>query len=193
MAPRTAILPCSRARQKLVRFLPSHSFALLASFFTASHLLSIDLLPLIVLHDALLLHTLLDLPRHALQIDIIRDEHVIRVRDRHHLIAGARRVARTVVIPQDGIRNSVRVDHRRRENATRTRRSPSGRVDAALRTAGGIRHATARRAEVALRGIVVSLQGVRVVPQRSHDEVRAKERRCACRYGAGALIERGVC
>lgn len=164
MAPRTAILPRSRARQKLVRFLPTHSFAFLTTFFTAAHLLNIDLLPLIVLHDAPRLHALLDLLRHALQIDIVRDEHVFRVMDRHHLEASARPSARTVVIRQDGIRDSVRVDHRRCEDATRTRRGPSGRVDVAQRTAGGIRHATPRRAEVALRGIVVGLQGVRVVP-----------------------------
>src|SRR6266851_9557681 len=76
----------------------------------APHLLSIDLLPLIVLHDAPLFHALLNLLRHALRIHIIRNEHVIRVRPAS---------AGMVAVRQYGIRDGVRVDHRRSEHAAR--------------------------------------------------------------------------
>ena len=60
--------------------IPAHFLAFLVHSRTASHFLTVDILPLVVLHDASRSYALLDLHRYALQIDhVVRNECVLQV------------------------------------------------------------------------------------------------------------------
>ena len=71
-------MPHLCARKESVSLLPVHSLAFFARLHTAPCFRPVNLLPLLVLHDATRFYAFLNLPRHALQIDhVVRNEHVL--------------------------------------------------------------------------------------------------------------------